>query len=307
MDSYKEKRAAITAKVTWTGVAVNCVLSAGKIIAGVIGRSGAMIADGIHSISDFITDFIILFFLKLSAKEHDIDHRYGHGKFETFSTFLVSVILLAVGVMLAEGGIEKIVFWAKGGELERPGLIAAIAAVVSIIAKEWLFRYTYRKGKEIGNDAVIANAWHHRSDALSSIGVLVGILGAIFLGERWAILDPVACVAVSVFIFIAAIKILIPAVNELVDHCLPGNEEKLITDTILEVDGVRGMHHLRTRKSGNLRIMDVHIKVDPNITVDAGHDIATAVEKALDDAFDHIPIMKSIHIEPYRGKDVTND
>ena len=303
MEYEKHERAAITAKVTWTGVAVNCVLSAGKIIAGVIGRSGAMIADGIHSISDFITDFIILFFLKLASKEHDIDHRYGHGKFETFATFLVSVILLAVGVMLAKEGIEKIIFWAKGGELERPGLIAAIAALISIISKEWLFRYTYRKGKEISNDAVIANAWHHRSDAFSSIGVLVGILGAIFLGERWAVLDPVACVVVSVFVFIAAIKILIPAINELVDHCLPDNEEKLITDTILNVDGVRGMHHLRTRKSGNLRIMDVHIKVDPDITVDAGHDIATAVENALDDAFDHIPIMKSIHIEPFRGQE----
>lgn len=303
MDNYRQERAAITARVTWIGVAVNCVLSVGKVLAGIFGRSGAMIADGIHSVSDFITDFIILFFLKLSAREHDMDHRYGHGKFETFSTFLVSVILLAVGVMLAKEGIGKIVFWAQGGELERPGLIAAIAAAISIIAKEWLFRYTYRRGREISNDAVIANAWHHRSDALSSVGVLAGILGAIFLGERWAVLDPVACVVVSVFIFIAAMKILIPAINELVDHCLPETEEKLITDTILGVEGVRGMHHLRTRKSGSLRIMDVHIKVDPEITVDAGHDIATAVENALDNAFDHIPIMKSIHVEPFRGKE----
>lgn len=303
MDDFKQERAAVTAKVTWVGVAVNCVLSVGKVLAGIFGRSGAMIADGIHSVSDFITDFIILFFLKLSSKEHDIDHRYGHGKFETFSTFLVSVILLAVGVMLAKEGAEKIVVWAKGGTLERPGLIAAIAAVISIISKELLYRYTVRAGRSINNDAVIANAWHHRSDAFSSIGVLVGILGARFLGERWAILDPIACVVVSVFIFIAAIKILIPAINELVDHCLPDNEEKLITDTIMGVDGVRDMHHLRTRKSGNLRIMDVHIKVDPDITVDAGHEIASNVERALDEAFDHIPIMKSIHIEPYRGKE----
>lgn len=294
-------RESIAKKVTWIGFAVNSFLTLAKILAGIFGKSSAMLADGVHSLSDFVTDLVVIFFIGVSSKGKDNDHDYGHGKFETFATLIISIMLVAVGLGIFIGGGMKIYKSLFVGEIiDKPSIIALIAAFISIVSKEWLFRYTDKVGKEIKSDAVIANAWHHRSDAFSSIGTLIGIGGAIFLGEKWRILDPIASIIVSVFIVIAGIKLFIPAVKELLEASLPDDVENHITDIILSTEGVKGMHNLKTRKNGSYYIVDVHIKVDPGITIVAGHDISTDVENRLREHFGK-GLQSSIHIEPYKA------
>jgi len=287
-------------KVTWLGFWMNMVLSIGKVLAGIFGRSGAMVADGIHSLSDFITDVIVLVFMKLSSKNTDQTHDYGHGKFETFATFIISVALFAVAILLMIAGAKKIIASLMGNVIDKPGYIALIAAAVSIISKEWLFRKTRAVGEKINSQAVIANGWHHRSDAFSSIGTLIGISGAIFLGAQWRILDPIASIIVSVFIISVAIKLLRPAVEELTDASLSDSVEEEIASIVKSVEGVDGMHNMKTRKSGNGYIIDVHIKVDPNMTVIKAHDeIASKIEDLLREKFGP-QTQTSIHVEPKR-------
>ena len=287
-------------KVTWLGFWMNMVLSIGKVLAGIFGRSGAMVADGIHSLSDFITDVIVLVFMKLSSKNTDQTHDYGHGKFETFATFIISVALFAVAILLMISGAKKIIASLMGNVIDKPGYIALIAAAVSIISKEWLFRKTRAVGEKINSQAVIANGWHHRSDALSSVGTLIGISGAIFLGAQWRILDPIASIIVSVFIISVAIKLLRPAVEELTDASLSDSVEEEIASIVKSVEGVEGMHNMKTRKSGNGYIIDLHIKVDPNMTVIKAHDeIASKIEDLLREKFGP-QTQTSIHVEPKR-------
>ncbi len=287
-------------KVTWLGFWVNMLLSVGKVLAGIFGRSGAMLADGIHSLSDFITDVIVLVFMKLSSKNTDQTHDYGHGKFETFATFIISVALFAVAILLMISGAKKIIASLMGNVIDKPGYIALIAAAVSIISKEWLFRKTRAVGEKINSQAVIANGWHHRSDALSSVGTLIGISGAIFMGAQWRILDPIASIIVSVFIIGVAIKLLRPAVEELTDASLSDSVEEEIASIVKSVEGVDGMHNMKTRKSGNGYIIDVHIKVDPNMTVIKAHDeIASKIEDLLREKFGP-QTQTSIHVEPKR-------
>ncbi|MFA6879194.1 MAG: cation diffusion facilitator family transporter [Bacteroidales bacterium] len=287
-------------KVTWLGFWVNMLLSVGKILAGIFGRSGAMLADGIHSLSDFITDVIVLVFMKISSKNTDQTHDYGHGKFETFATFIISVALFAVAILLMISGAKKIIASLMGNVIDKPGYIALIAAAVSIISKEWLFRKTRAVGEKINSQAVIANGWHHRSDAFSSVGTLIGISGAIFLGAQWRILDPIASIIVSVFIISVAIKLLRPAVEELTDASLSDSVEEEIASIVKSVEGVDGMHNMKTRKSGNGYIIDVHIKVDPNMTVIKAHDeIASKIEDLLREKFGP-QTQTSIHVEPKR-------
>ena len=195
-------------RVTITGSIVNIVLLVMKFVAGILGNSTAMVADAVHSLSDFLTDIVVIVLVKLSSKPADKDHDYGHGKYETIATSIIGMLLVAVSVMLAWNGIEKIIFVIKGGEIESPCMIAFIAAIVSILLKEWVFRVTKKVALEVDSQALEANAWHHRSDALSSIGTAIGIGGAVILGNRFAILDPIAAVIVSVFIFIAAYRLL---------------------------------------------------------------------------------------------------
>ena len=287
-------------KVTWLGFWVNMLLSVGKVLAGIFGRSGAMLADGIHSLSDFITDVIVLVFMKLSSKNTDQTHDYGHGKFETFATFIISVALFAVAILLMISGAKKIIASLMGNVIDKPGYIALIAAAVSIISKEWLFRKTRAVGEKINSQAVIANGWHHRSDALSSVGTLIGISGAIFMGTQWRILDPIASIIVSVFIIGVAIKLLRPAVEELTDASLSDSVEEEIASIVKSVEGVEGMHNMKTRKSGNGYIIDLHIKVDPNMTVIKAHDeIASKIEDLLREKFGP-QTQTSIHVEPKR-------
>ena len=281
-DMAREKKAA---RVTWVGFFTNLLLSTAKIIAGVVGRSSAMIADGIHSLSDFITDFIVIIFIKISSKHEDSDHPYGHGKFETFATMLISFALFIVAIGIFYSGSVKIYEVLNGRVIERPTYLALIMAAVSIVVKEILYWYTIIVGRKIESPAVIANGWHHRSDAFSSIGTLIGISGAMFLGERWRILDPITSVIVGIFIIGVAYKLARPSIQELLEMSLPEEIEHSIEQKIQATPGVITFHHLRTRKNGNAFIIDMHIKVDPHSSIVEAHDIATHVENNLKTAF----------------------
>lgn len=298
-DMAREKKAA---RVTWVGFFTNLLLSTAKIIAGVVGRSSAMIADGIHSLSDFITDFIVIIFIKISAKHDDNDHPYGYGKFETFATMLISFALFIVAIGIFYSGSVKIYEVLNGRVIERPTYLALIMAAVSIVVKEILYWYTIIVGRKIESPAVIANGWHHRSDAFSSIGTLIGISGAMFLGERWRILDPITSVIVGIFIIGVAYKLARPSIQELLEMSLPEEIEHSIEQKIQATPGVITFHHLRTRKNGNAFIIDMHIKVDPHSSIVEAHDIATHVENNLKTAFGKRTQI-NVHIEPYLPKE----
>ncbi len=293
-----KERARRAKNVTWIGFFVNLVLSVGKIVAGVVGRSGAMLADGIHSLSDFITDMIVLVFVGVSGKASDDTHQYGHGKFETFATMLISLALLVAGAGILYTACHEIYLSVTGVVIEKPGTIALAAAVVSIVAKEALFRYTVREGKIINSQAVVANGWHHRSDAFSSIGTMLGIAGAMYLGDEWRMLDPLAAVVVSILIVKVAIDLGRPSVDELLEKALPRDVEIEIANCIIGVEGVKTFHRLKTRKNGLSYVIDVHVKLDPEISFVKSHDIATEVENVLRKRFGE-STQVSIHTEPY--------
>jgi cation diffusion facilitator family transporter len=284
-------------RITICGAVVNVLLTVAKIIAGVVGHSAAMIADAVHSLSDLLSDFVVLVFTRISSREKDKEHSFGHGKFETLATLIVSVILIAAGARLLAGSIKSIVGVLNGEVLPKPGYIALIAAVVSIVAKEILYRLTADVAKDVSSPVVMANAWHHRSDAMSSIGSLVGIGGAILLGSRWTVLDPIASFAISIAIIVVAVKMSLPSLAELLETALPEDVENDIIQTAMSVPGVRNVHELKTRRNGVSVIIDAHIVVDPSISIVEAHDIATSVETALSLRFGPETQM-SIHVEP---------
>lgn len=284
-------------KVTLVGSLVNILLVACKFAAGFWGKSAAMIADAVHSLSDLITDLIVIVFVRISSKPEDKGHDYGHGKYETLATLLIGTALLAVGVGICWSGIESIISFAKGEALQSPGWIALAAAIVSVVSKEILFHYTRLVGKRCNSPAVIANAWHHRSDAFSSIGTAVGIGGAILLGESWRVLDPLAAVIVSFFIVQVAVKQLKACIDELLERSLPDDIEQEITQTVLSLDGVSQPHHLRTRRIGSHYAIDMHVRMDGSISLHEAHEKATAIEQKLRDTFGEDTYI-SIHVEP---------
>lgn len=297
MTTDLQQRAREAKKVTWVGFVINLLLSIAKLIAGITGKSAAMVADAVHSISDFTTDVVVIAFVGVTAKDCDDSHHYGHGKYETFATLLISAALLAVGIGLLLNGVQNSIKVINGESLESPKIIALVAAIISVVFKEGLYWYTVIVGKKINNKAVIANAWHHRSDAFSSIGTSLGIGGAIFLGEKWRILDPLAGALVSVFIIKVAIDLGLPSIKELLESSIPKKEEEDIIRIITNTDGVKKYHHLRTRKVGNAYAIDVHIKLDRNISFVKSHDIATDLEKQLRAIYGNNTLL-SIHTEP---------
>ncbi len=289
-----------TAKVTFVtlvGSVVNIILTVFKIFAGVLGRSTAMIADGIHSLSDLLSDIIVIVFVKISAKGRDKDHDYGHGKFETFATLIISLMLIVVAVNLMSGGINKIRQILDGGEVSSPGMIALWAAVASIVLKEILYRYTIIQGKALNSPMMIANAWHHRSDAFSSVGSLLGIAGAIFLGDKFVILDPITGCVISIFILVMAVKMSVPAIKELLDVSLPDDVEEKIEATAKSVKGVVDLHELKTRREGPGIIMEGHLVLDSEISLKEAHDISKKVEESLRKEFGP-ETQISLHLEP---------
>lgn len=283
--------------VTLIGSAVNAVLIVLKFLAGIFGRSSAMLADAVHSLSDFLSDVIVLVFVRLAGKPRDKSHDYGHGKFETLASLIIGVLLVLAGIGLMINGIESVIHSLHGTELPRPTMLALVVALVSILSKEWLYRYTARRGKQLDSPAVVANAWHHRSDAVSSLGTLVGIAGAMFLGRRWRILDPLAAIVVSVFIIKSGYDIIRPCIGELLEASLPDELEKKIVGIVRSVPGIVRVHNLRTRRIGNSIAIDLHAKMDGNLTLSEAHDKATAAERALRHTFGRNTII-NIHMEP---------
>lgn len=289
-----------TAKVTFVtlvGSVVNIILTVFKIFAGVLGRSTAMIADGIHSLSDLLSDIVVIVFVKISAKGRDKDHDYGHGKFETFATLIISLMLIVVAANLMSGGINKIRMILDGGEVSSPGMIALWAAVASIVLKEILYRYTIIQGRALNSPMMIANAWHHRSDAFSSVGSLLGIAGAIFLGDKFVILDPITGCVISIFILVMAVKMSVPAIKELLDVSLPDDVEEKIEATAKSVKGVVDLHELKTRREGPGIIMEGHLVLDSEISLKEAHDISKKVEESLRKEFGP-ETQISLHLEP---------
>lgn len=284
-------------RVTLLGAVVNCLLTIAKIAAGLIGKSAAMVADGVHSLSDLISDFVVIIFVRISSKEQDEEHKYGHGKFETLATLIVSLMLLAVGVKLIVSGAESIVRFINGEALPQPKMIALYMAAVSIAAKEILYQITAKVGRRVESQAVIANAWHHRTDAISSIGALIGIAGAIFLGNKWTVLDPIAGCIISVIIFIVSIKMALGAINELMEVSLPKEDEDEIHKLITSVEGLNDVHELKTRRNGQSVIIDVHVVVNPNLTVAVAHEMTEKAERLLKRRFGNRSQIY-IHIEP---------
>ena len=297
----KNERVKEAQRVTAVCFFVNLFLTAGKILAGIVGNSAAMLADGIHSMSDFITDLIVMVFIKISGKASDERHSYGHGKYETFATLLISVILFLVGLGVLMDSAQKIIYCLKGNILPQPGAIALWAALISIVVKEILYRYTAIVGKRINSPTVIANGWHHRSDAFSSLGTALGISGAIFLGEKWRILDPIAGIIVSFFIIKIAIKLAKPSYEELLECALPEETCQAISHIIESQPEVVNYHNLKTRKIGTNVAIEVHIMMNKDLSFEDSHNVTKRIEILLDEYFEG-NIHTSIHAEPEIGR-----
>jgi cation diffusion facilitator family transporter len=267
--------------ITLTGSVINIFLVALKLIAGFAGNSHAMVADAMHSLSDLFTDFIVLIFVKLSSRPSDCDHAYGHGKFETLATSIVGFILLAVGLAIFYDGAKLVAAYFNGNALHEPKMIAFWVALISIASKEALYWWTYMKGKMVKSAAVMANAWHHRTDAFSSVAAAAGIGGAIFLGEKWRVLDPAMAIAVSLFIIIIALKFIKSSVDELLEKSLPPKMQNEIMAVIGSVRGFSDPHALKTRKIGNNIAIEIHLRFPKDMSVEKAHDVATEVEETL--------------------------
>ena len=284
-------------RITLAGSIVNVVLLVFKFAAGILGHSAAMIADAIHSLSDFLTDIIVIVFVRLSSKPADHDHDYGHGKYETLATSVIGLALAVVAVLIGWDGIEKIVDALQGNRLESPGIIALWAALLSITLKEWIFRATRKVANEVKSKALEANAWHHRSDALSSVGTAIGIGGAVMLGDGWAILDPIAAIVVCVLIIVTAFRIIRQSSGELLEESLPEETEDRIEQIVYQDTLVSDIHKLHTRRIGNIIAIEMHLRMPAGITLAESHVHATAIEQSLKTEFGkgtHI----MLHIEP---------
>ena len=250
-------------------------------------------------VPDLMTDVGVLFGLKMSDKPIDKCHGYGHGKIETLVSLMLGLILFFVGWKIFLHGGLNIIKVIRGSNLGRPGWIAFYTAIISIVSKEWLYQRTVSIGRKIKSQALIANAWHHRTDALSSIGVAIGVGGAILLGEDFRILDPIAAVIISLFIVRVAFLIFLNSANELIEASLDDKTNEEILDIVKSVNGAQIPHNLKTRRIGKGIAVDIHIKVDETLSITAAHDIATDVEGKLKDRFGHGTFV-TVHVEPLK-------
>lgn len=300
VENQIEKRQKEIVKVTLIGTIINAILIILKFTAGIIGNSAAMVADGVHSLSDFLTDFVVIVMLNISSKPSDEDHDFGHGKYETLATTIIGLLLILVGGgILFSGAIKIYNFVINGEELTSPGWMAFGAAIVSILLKEGIFQYTIAKSNKLKSEALVANAWHHHSDALSSIGTAIGIGAACLLGNKWAILDPLAAVIVSFFIFKVAIQLIRSSVSQLLESSLPKEIEDQIEKIVNSYPGVTEMHDLRTRQVGVNYAITMHVRMDGNITLYESHKKVDLIENDLKEKFGHQTII-SIHVEPWK-------
>ena len=288
-------------KVTLWGSVCNALLVAFKFVAGFLGNSSAMIADAVHSLSDFLTDILVIVFVRISAKPQDKDHRYGHGKYETVASFLIALGLGAVAVGIIVSGAKKFALWLRGEDIAAPGQIALWAALLSIVLKEILFQYTIHRGKAIESQALVANAWHHRSDAVSSIGAAVGIGGALLLGNRWTVLDPIAGMIVGAMLIKTTIDLLRGSMNELTESSLPEETEQEIMDIIRATPDVVDPHNLRTRRIGNHIAIEVHVRMKGDTPLQEAHEHASLIERQLRERFGRETYV-TVHMEPVKRR-----
>ena len=284
-------------QVTLVGGVANVVLLVFKFVAGILGHSAAMVADAVHSLSDFVTDIIVLVFVHISGKPEDKSHDYGHGKYETLAMTIIGMALLVVAFGIVYSGMTKIVAWAGGEQLKAPGMLALWAALLSIVLKEAVYHYSMVKAHQLSSQALEANAWHHRSDALSSIGTAIGIGGAILLGQRWTVLDPVASVIVGLFIVKVAIDLLRDGIGDLMEQSLPDEVENEMLQLVASVPGVVKPHELRTRRIGNHYAIELHILMDGDISLREAHEKASEVEDLLRHQYGDETHV-AVHVEP---------
>jgi cation diffusion facilitator family transporter len=288
-------------RITLIGSAGNVLLVIVKFIAGVVGRSSAMIADAVHSLSDLLTDFIVLLFVGISARPQDASHDYGHGKFETLASLMVSIALIGAAIGIIVSGASKFAAWLGGADLQSPGRLALWVAVISIVVKEVMYQYTARKGRDLESQALVANAWHHRSDALSSVGAAIGIAGAVLLGGRWTVLDPLASIVVGAMLIAVALKIMRPSLGELTDESLSEAQESEIMGIISSFPEVSEPHNLRTRHIGNKVAIEAHIRMDGEMTLNTVHQITSEIERKLKYRFGADTIV-TLHMEPTKNQ-----
>ena len=287
-------------KVTLIGSAGNAALLIFKFIAGIMGHSSAMMADAVHSLSDFVTDVLVLVFVGISAKPQDQSHDYGHGKFETIAAFLVGLALVVAAAGIVVSGAMKLMAWLGGEQLETPGWIALWAAILSILIKELLYQYTALRGRQLDSQVMIANAWHHRSDALSSIGAAIGIGLAIWLGQRWTVLDPVASIVVGLMLVKVAYELLKVSIGELTEQSLPADTEQEIEQIIQSFADVCQPHNLRTRRIGNRIAIEAHVRMDGQLPLNTVHERATTIERKLKERFGQRTHV-TLHMEPIKS------
>ena len=276
---------------------ITLVGSVGNVVPGVLGHSSAIMADAVHSLSDFLTDIVVLVFVGISGKPQDKSHDYGHGKFETLASLLISLALVGAAIGIIVSGSLKFASWLQGEELPAPGMIAFWVAIASIVIKEAMFQYTIRRGRSLDSSALTANAWHHRSDALSSIGAALGIAGAIFIGGRWTVLDPIASVIVGAMLLKVAVDIMRPSLGELTDESLPESTEAEILSIIASSPGVSQPHNLRTRRIGSRIAIEAHIRLDGSMTLQEAHERTSDIERRLRARFGSSTIV-TLHMEP---------
>lgn len=284
----------IAMRVSGVSILVNVLLSLLKLAAGLIAHSGAMVSDAVHSASDVISTLVVIIGVRLSGKKSDKEHQYGHERMECVSSILLSGLLLATGIGIGIQGAEKIAAGTAGQELAIPGVLALTAAIVSMAVKEWMFWYTRGAAKKINSGALMADAWHHRSDALSSVGAFVGILGA---RMGFPILDPLASVVICIFIGKAAVDIFRDAIDKMVDHACDDETVEAMRKVILAQEGVVRIDEIRTRLFGSRMYVDIEIAADGTLSLLEAHDIAEEVHHAIEENFQDVKHCM-VHVNP---------
>ncbi len=293
MELDPKTKAKIAYRMSWTSVWGNILLAAFKLAAGLLAHSSAMVSDAVHSASDVFSTFTVMIGVKLSSRQADADHEYGHERLECIASLLLAALLAVTGLGIGYSGIQKIA-QASYGQLEAPGRLALVAALVSIVCKEAMYWYTRRAAKQTGSSALMADAWHHRSDALSSIGSLIGIWGA---RMGWPVLDPAVSLVICLFILKVSYDVFRQAVNELTDRSCPAYIEEEMRLSILRQTGVERLDLLRTRQFGTRVYVDVEIAADGDLSLTQAHGIAQQVHDAIEREF---PSVKHcmVHVNP---------
>ena len=290
------ERAAAASRCTWVSVGVNLVLTLIQIVVGVYAKSQGLIADGIHTLSDLVADFVVLFANHHSKKDADLDHPYGHQRFETAASLVLGMLLMAVGAGM---------LWSAFHKLEDPGTVQTVHVVAlwvaggALIAKELLFRYMLSVAKRVKSSMLVANAWHARSDAASSLVVGIGIVGNL---AGYPILDPIAALIVGFMVAKMGWSFGWDALHDLMDRAVDEQDVEAIRRTLLETPGVQGVHDIRTRKMGDMIVVDAHLEVDASISVEAGHDIAVEARKRV--LQQHRVLNLMTHLDPWRRPDL---